>query len=83
MRRLVFYGLVILVIYYLLRGHKPHSKRGRKTKDESSLKGVDLVQDPQCGVYVPKTTAIRGRNGMFYCSKECRDAHRKKQSGKP
>lgn len=37
--------------------------------------GGELVQDPRCGVYVPKETAVRGRDGHFFCSESCREAH--------
>lgn len=36
--------------------------------------GGELVQDPHCGVYVPKATALRGKSGDFYCSETCRSA---------
>jgi hypothetical protein len=37
--------------------------------------GGELVQDPRCGVYVPKATAVKGRNGACFCSEACRDAY--------
>lgn len=37
--------------------------------------GGELVQDPQCGVYVPKETALQGSDGAYFCSEACRRAH--------
>lgn len=37
--------------------------------------GGELVQDPRCGVYVPRETAVKGRDGACFCSEACRDAH--------
>lgn len=38
--------------------------------------GGELVRDPQCGTYVPKTRAIavaRGGETLYFCSAKCRD----------
>ena len=42
------------------------------------VQGGELVQDPQCGVYVPKETAVKGRGGAYFCSEACREAHQGK-----
>jgi len=54
----------------------PHA--GRDTKP-----GGELVRDPHCGTYVPKTRAIAvsaGRETVYFCSAACRDAYRAKAS---
>ncbi|MCB2185726.1 MAG: hypothetical protein KQJ78_04870 [Deltaproteobacteria bacterium] len=38
----------------------------------------DLVQDPNCGTYIPRSEAIRTRvhgQEMFFCSERCRDEY--------
>ena len=44
---------------------------GRKTKarDASQL-GEQMVLDPQCQTYIPKSEAV-ARGGKFFCSEEC------------
>lgn len=44
------------------------------------IKGGELVEDPQCGVYVPKESAIAGPDGKWFCSRECLEAWQKKGS---
>ncbi len=80
MGRLLFLRLLIMAIYYLARGiFAPQQKRtsgraSRRTRDAPPH--TDLVQDPLCQLYVPKTDAvkrsIRGRT-YYFCSRECAD----------
>jgi len=40
--------------------------------------GGDLVRDPQCGTYVPKSRAVvvaTGGETRYFCSTNCRDAY--------
>jgi uncharacterized protein len=40
--------------------------------------GGELVRDPQCGTYVPRTRAIavvRGGETLYFCSAKCRDEY--------
>jgi uncharacterized protein len=52
----------------------------RGTRGPSRAKAVSaLVQDPVCGTYVPRETAIAvnaGGGTRFYCSEACRDKDR-------
>ncbi len=72
--RLIFYALLALIIYYLLRGllwSKPKEENLREFEDE-------LVKDPVCGIYVPKNKAISIRLGdrkVYFCSKECKEKY--------
>lgn len=50
----------------------------RRTNPNGRITGGELVQDPQCGVYVPKDTALRGSGGRYFCSESCRDAFARK-----
>jgi uncharacterized protein len=47
---------------------------------ERRVDGGELVQDPQCGVYIPKETALRGPGETYFCSEECRRAHGRKDA---
>jgi uncharacterized protein len=47
--------------------------------------GGELVRDPNCGTYIPKTRAFvvgSGDAAQYFCSTECRDAYAKVQSSK-
>jgi uncharacterized protein len=72
--------LVILVLLYvgyrivrMLRRAKTMNVKGSRVDDAPS-KGEDLVQDPFCRTYVPKSQAylkeIDGRQ-QYFCSQEC------------
>ncbi|MCD6320359.1 MAG: hypothetical protein J7M03_06730 [Candidatus Desulfofervidaceae bacterium] len=76
--RLIFYILLIFGIYYLFKNifKSPSSKKKRSNlpwqiEDE-------LVKDPMCGIYIPKSKAIKARvNGQihYFCSKECKKSY--------
>ena len=72
--------LVILVLLYvgyrivmMLRRGKSGSVKGYRV-DDAPARGEDLVQDPFCRTYVPKSQAyikeIDGRQ-QYFCSQEC------------
>ena len=69
---LIFGGLLLLWWVLVERRAKRRDVTGPET----------LVQDPECGVYVPKKETVRAvKNGVEYhfCSKACRDAFMKKK----
>jgi len=52
------------------------SPGGRPTRQAERIGGT-LVQDPQCGTYLPKDRAIAvtaGGSMQYFCSDTCRDA---------
>jgi YHS domain-containing protein len=52
--------------------------RGGSPPPAKSLRGEEMVGDPQCGTYIPRGDAvekiIRGKK-HYFCSKKCRDAY--------
>jgi hypothetical protein len=74
--RLLVYGALLWLLYRLIRGFLPASRPAPSGPAPSGgrLDGGELVQDPVCGVYVPKTTALRNAAGEYFCSESCRDA---------
>ena len=43
--------------------------------------GEEMVRDPQCGVYIPVTSALKRRKRgetVYFCSRECEDAYNKR-----
>jgi hypothetical protein len=51
---------------------------GARNNDGGEIRGGELVEDPQCGVYIPKEGAIPGPDGRYFCSQECLDAYRRR-----
>ncbi len=78
--RLLLYGALLWLLYRLIRGLLPgaasEGRDSRGTPAGGRLEGGELVQDPVCGVYVPKSTALPGPGGEYFCSEACRDARR-------
>lgn len=74
MIRLLIFVILLYILYRVARGFlRSISSR----KPDSSVKGGDvdeMVQDPQCGTYIPKRDAVQmlieGRPQLF-CSEEC------------
>lgn len=71
MIRILYMFILGLVFYWALKGifRRPPQKAGKE------LEGEEMVQDPQCGVYVPKSRAVgatrRGKR-LYFCSEECK-----------
>jgi len=45
--------------------------------------GEEMVRDPQCGVYIPVTSALRRRmrgETVYFCSRQCEEAYHNKSS---
>jgi len=54
-------------------------RRSARPAPEKTEAGEEMVQDPHCGTYVPRSLAvekvIEGRT-CYFCSEKCRDAYR-------
>lgn len=76
MIRLIVYFLVFYFAIKFLKGlFSP-----RETGNAKGKSGEEMVADPYCGTYVPKSTAIvkkvRGERNYF-CSTECLEKYKK------
>lgn len=66
MGKLLFFGLLALVVYLLLR------KGQREQRIEQSAKAPEnMVRCARCGVHLPRSESILS-GGQFYCSEEHR-----------
>jgi hypothetical protein len=75
-RLLVILLLIRLVMRALGVRRGPAIPRPRVRDVERS--GGTLVQDPQCGTYLPKSRALMigsGDDAKYFCSPACRDAY--------
>ena len=82
LRLLLLFAVGYLVIAGIRRLFLPADSSGQKQAGQEHAQGVDgvpLVQDPQCGRFIPQNEAIRvSRRGrtVYFCSQECRAAYR-------
>ncbi len=76
MIRVLFYGLLFWLLYRLVKGLTPRRPERGRPASGTAVRGGDLVQDPQCGVYIPVEDAVKGPGGTLFCSEACRDAYR-------
>ena len=82
---------VLLLLRMLLRllfgARRPMSRPpggGAPGKPPERL-GGELVRDPQCGTYIPKSRALvtgSGDTALYFCSTDCRDTYEKVRSAK-
>ena len=78
--KLLLYFLILWALFKLWKMLIP--PEGPRISRPSSagphrIDGGELVQDPQCGVYIPKDTAVKGPDGAYFCSEACRKAFRR------
>jgi hypothetical protein len=66
--------LLVRLVKGLIAPTRPRAPRS--PREGGTLPGGELVQDPHCGVYIPRDTALKGPGGHRFCSPECRDAYR-------
>jgi uncharacterized protein len=75
-------ALIALLIWFLYRSARRLLSGGAASSRRPAPKGPDqvidvMVQDPQCGTYLPKHEAIKAvvkDEERFFCSEACRDA---------
>jgi len=53
----------------VIRAYFNNRRAGRRPASVSA-EGEDMVQDPQCLSYLPKSDAI-SQAGKYFCSKDC------------
>jgi YHS domain-containing protein len=80
--RLMLYAFMIVGAYLLLRRMLGASSRPKQTVAARPVS--QLVQDPNCGVYLDVQEAVRrsvGNGQVFFCSQTCADAWMAKKRG--
>lgn len=75
--RILILLIIIRFVVSLVRSALgPRTGTSRDTKRKPERIGGTLVQDPQCGTYLPQDRAIalaRGGSTRYFCSAKCRD----------
>jgi hypothetical protein len=67
--RLIFLLLVVFLILAVVRTWR-RGPRGRGGANSRQRPAEELVEDPQCHKYVPKSEAVL-QAGHYFCSQEC------------
>ncbi len=73
MVRLLWLFIMAATLYWAVRELFANGSRG---VGGSGAEGEEMVQDPECGVYLPKSSAVStGRSGRkrYFCSVECKN----------
>ena len=84
MRQLIFLALILALAYVITRLLFPR-RRSPRAADEEVRAAVthELVQDPYCHTYLPRSQAIRRNirgSEYFFCSPGCLDKFRASHS---
>jgi hypothetical protein len=75
--RLVIVAFVLRLVLRLFGAGKSQVGTGPRQKRVERAGGA-LVQDPQCGTYIPMARALtvgRGADAKHFCSTACRDQY--------
>ena len=75
--RIIIVALIVRMVLRLVSGQRPQVG-GRAPRKPVERAGGALVQDPQCGTYIPQSTALvagRGADVKYFCSPACRDRY--------
>ena len=74
MAKFILLVLVILLVYWILKGYRRRVERGGSRP--TSAAGEDMVQCVHCGVHLPRGESITAQ-GRSYCSPEHQRAHQR------
>jgi YHS domain-containing protein len=81
MSRLLGFILLAVAIFVFLKSMRGlfSSVKTRVGHETRPVEGGEMIQDPMCGVYIPKVKAIEGRvkgEIRFFCSPQCLENYR-------
>ena len=62
--------LLFVICYIVILALKSLNAAKKAKSDEAAKLGEQMVLDPQCQTYVPKSEALE-RRGKYFCSEEC------------
>ena len=68
--RLVVLGLAVYVLALLIKAYLSAKQASSRLRDTKVDAGEEMVLDPQCNSYVPRSMALL-RDGNYFCSQEC------------
>ena len=68
MMKLLFFGLLVFVVYLMLRGRRPSAARA---SDPVVPPAQRMVACGQCGVHLPENESLQ-EAGQYYCCEQHR-----------
>ena len=74
-RLIIYFSIIYLAIKVVKALIFP--KKNDESKNSDS--GEDMVEDPCCGTFIPKSSALEKKSGgekLYFCSKECWQRYR-------
>ncbi len=87
MYRIILILALFTVLYFLLRTAVRELRERRNAGSHSANQISDknqMIQDPNCRIFVPKGVAVREEIGgqiYFFCSRECAKTFQKQLAG--
>lgn len=79
--RLLIWLIVGFLIYTVFQVIKQALLKPPAPPPEKTSRGEEMVQDPECGTYVPRNDAIKIQakgTTHYFCSTDCRDKYLKR-----
>jgi YHS domain-containing protein len=85
MRNLILLIFVVIFYYFIKSLFTTSSRQAPSKKEEKTLKDVDdMVKDPSCETYIPKSTArskVFNGERYYFCSDECLEKFKENNPG--
>ncbi len=81
--RSLFLLILVVIFYYFLKSIFTSNKNELSGKRKEPERIDDMVKDPFCETYVPKSTALSSLfdgERFYFCSEECLEKFKKKNS---
>ena len=81
MIRLIIY---FAIIYFAINLIKALISPKKSAKSKNNNSGEDMVEDPCCGTFIPKSSALEKKLGgekLYFCSKDCWQQYKNKGKG--
>ena len=72
--RLILFIVIAWIVFTALRTYFIARKGSERNPKFARPKGEEMVLDPQCQSYVPKSEALL-RKGNYFCSEQCAALH--------
>ncbi len=79
--RLLLWLIVGFLVYTVFQAIKQAMLKPPAPPAEKTSRGEEMVRDPECGTYVPRSDAIKVQaKGAthYFCSTECQDKYQKR-----
>ncbi len=82
MLRILIIAILIYLLYRLVRGFTwLKGPQGPEVQDGKGEVIDEMVQDPNCGTYIPRSDAVKRRvrgKDLCFCSDACADEYKRK-----